>query len=152
LTKIMAKSYRLGLGRRTINVVVTSMLRLGVGSKSNYLLTTTGRRTGQKRTTPVILVETDTERWLVSPYGPVAWVHNVRASPEVLLRRGKKAEQLHAEEVDSETAGPVLQRYVSQVRVTAPFFDARRGDPVARFVEEAPRHPVFRLTKGSEAP
>jgi len=30
-----------------------------------------------------------------------------------------------------------------------PFFDAKRDDPVERFVEEAPRHPVFKLIAGS---
>jgi len=97
----------------------------------------------------VILVENDGERWLVSPYGIVAWVHNVRAQPEVILRHGKRAETLHAEEVDPVTAGPVLQRYVHNVRVTAPFFDAKSDDPVEKFIEEAPRHPVFELTAAS---
>ncbi len=141
----MAKSYHLGPTRRAVNTVVTAMLRRGIGGRSTYLLTTTGRKTGEKRTTPVILVETDTGRWLVSPYGTVAWVHNVRAHPEVTLRRGRRTEVLHAEEIDSETAGPVLQRYLRSVLVTAPFFDAKSDDPVARFVEEAPRHPVFKL-------
>jgi deazaflavin-dependent oxidoreductase (nitroreductase family) len=145
----MAKPYRLGPARRAVNGLMTTMLHLGIGGKSTYLLTTTGRRTGQKRTTPVILVETDAERWLVSPYGMVAWVHNVRAQPEVTLRRGRRTETLRAEEVGSEAAGLVLQRYVRNVRVTAPFFDAKRDDPVERFVEEAPRHPVFKLIAGS---
>jgi hypothetical protein len=79
----------------------------------------------------------------------VAWVHNVRAQPEVTLRHGRRAETLHAEEVGPATAGPVLQRYVRNVRVTAPFFDAKGDDPVEKFVEEAPRHPVFKLTPTS---
>jgi hypothetical protein len=77
----------------------------------------------------VILVETGGERWLVSPYGLVGSVHNVRATPELSLRRGKRSEQLWAEEVDAATAGPVLQRYVRNARATAPFFDA---NPVTR--------------------
>lgn len=141
----MAKPYRLGPTRRAVNVVMAKLLQLGVGGKSTYLLTTTGRRSGQKRTTPVILVETDTERWLVSPYGVMSWVHNVRAQPDISLRHGRKTETLRADEVDAETAGPVLQRYVRDVRVTAPFFDANRDDPVDRFVAEASRHPVFKL-------
>jgi deazaflavin-dependent oxidoreductase (nitroreductase family) len=145
----MAKPYRLGPARRAANVLMRTMLQLGIGGKSTYLLTTTGRRTSQKRTTPVILVETDAERWLVSPYGMVAWVLNVRAQPEVTLRRGRRTETLRAEEVGSEAAGLVLQRYVRNVRVTAPFFDAKRDDPVERFVEEAPRDPVFKLIAGS---
>jgi len=32
------------------------------------------------------------------------------------------------------------------VRVTAPFFDAKADDPVETFIEEAARHPVFKLT------
>ena len=142
----MARSYRLGPARRAVNTLMTALLRHGLGGKSSYLLTTTGRKTRQQRTTPVILVETGGERWLVSPYGPVGWVHNVRATPELSLRRGKRSERLWAEEVDAATAGPVLQRYVRIARVTAPFFDAKPSDPVEKFVAEAGRHPVFRLS------
>jgi len=145
----MAKSYQLGPARRAVNALMNPLVRVGIGGKSTYLLTTTGCRTGQQRTTPVILVENDGQRWLVSPYGIVAWVHNVRAQPEVILRHGRRVETLHAGEVDAATAGPVLQRYVRNVRVTAPFFDAKGDDPVDRFIEEAPRHPVFKLTATS---
>ena len=145
-TVAMAKTYQLGPTRRAVNVLITPLVRLGIGGKSTYLLTTTGRRTGQRRTTPVILVENDGQRWLVSPYGMVAWVHNVRAQPQIALRHGGRSETLHAEEVDPATAGPVLQRYLRSVRVTAPFFDAKGDDPVEKFIEEAPRHPVFKLT------
>lgn len=147
----MAKSYRLGPVRRAVNTVMTALLRAGVGGKSAYLLTTTGRKTRQPRTTPVILVEDGGQRWLVSPYGAVGWVHNVRAKPEVSLRRGSRSEQLRAEEVDPETAGPVLRRYLRTVRVTTPFFDASPADPVETFVAEAGRHPVFRLTEAAPA-
>ena len=144
----MAKSYRLGPGRKTINRVMTALLRLGVPApqKTSYLMTTYGRNSGLERTTPVNLVETDGEQWLVSPYGDVGWVHNLRANAALQLRRGRGRESLVAEEVGPEEAGPILKRYVRQVRITAPFFDARRTDPVERFVAEAGRHPVFRLT------
>jgi hypothetical protein len=99
----------------------------------------------------VILVEADGERWLVSPYGQVGWVHNVRARPEVSLRRGRTTQLLHAEEADAQAAGPVLRRYVRQARVTAPFFDARAEDPAQKFAAEAHRHPVFRLTNDAPA-
>ena len=51
-----------------------------------------------------------------------------------------------AAELRAAEAGPILRRYVDQVRITAPFFDAKRNDPVEAFVAEADRHPVFRLT------
>ncbi|HEX2806571.1 MAG TPA: nitroreductase family deazaflavin-dependent oxidoreductase [Kineosporiaceae bacterium] len=147
----MSRTYRLGPARRAINVIMTGMLRLGLGAASTYLLATTGRKTGQLRTTPVILVEADGERWLVSPYGRVGWVHNVRATPEVTLTRGRTSARVHAQEVDASTAGPVLRRYLRQARVTAPFFDCGVDDPVESFVAEAPRHPVFRLTPAPAA-
>jgi len=108
-------------------------------------MTTYGRTSGLERTTPVNLIEADGERWLASPYGDVGWVHNLRATGVLQLRRGREREPLVAEEVGPEEAGPILKRYVRQVRITAPFFDARRTDPVEGFVAEAGRHPVFRL-------
>jgi deazaflavin-dependent oxidoreductase (nitroreductase family) len=142
----MAKSYRLGPARRAVNSLMTSMIRMGIGGKSNYLLTTTGRKSGQARTTPVTVLRDAGDRWLISPYGAVGWVHNVRANPEVSLRRGRTTEVLRAAEADPETAGPLLQRYVRAVPITAPFFDAKAADPVQKFVDEAARHPVFQLT------
>lgn len=142
----MANTYRLGPMRRSINALMTTMIRIGIGAPSSYLLTTTGRKTGCPRTTPVTLIEEDGDRWLVAPYGPVSWVHNVRSTPEVSLRRGRRTQVCSAIEVDAEIAGPVLRRYLHGVRVTAPFFDAKASDPVERFIDEAPRHPVFHLT------
>jgi deazaflavin-dependent oxidoreductase (nitroreductase family) len=143
----MAKSYRLGPSRRAINRVVTTLLRLGVPApqRTSYLMTTYGRTSDLERTTPVNLVDADGERWLVSPYGDVGWVHNLRANGALQLRRGRARESVVAEEVGAQEAGPILKRYVRQVRITAPFFDARHTDPVESFVGEADRHPVFRL-------
>jgi deazaflavin-dependent oxidoreductase (nitroreductase family) len=127
--------------------MMTALLRLGVPApqRTSYLMTTCGRTSGLERTTPVNLIEADGERWLVSPYGDVGWVHNLRANGALRLRRGRAQESLVAEAVGPAEAGPILKRYVRQVRITAPFFDARRTDPVEDFVAEADRHPVFRL-------
>jgi deazaflavin-dependent oxidoreductase (nitroreductase family) len=147
----MPKTYRLGPTRRAVNTLMSAMLKIGVGGRSYHLLTTIGRTSGQKRTTPVIVVRSGHERWLVAPYGQVGWVHNVRAHPVVSLRRGRQTEVLRAEEARSQAAGPVLQRYVRVARVTAPFFDAKGSEPVERFVEEAGRHPVFKLVEDTAA-
>jgi deazaflavin-dependent oxidoreductase (nitroreductase family) len=141
------RSYRLGPVRRALNALMTVLLGWGVGPASTFLLSTIGHTTGRRRTTPVTLVAVDGRRWLVSPYGQVGWVHNVRAIPEVSLRRGRTTLRRQAREVDAVTAGPVLRRYVGQVPVTAPFFEAAATDPVEAFVAEASRHPVFDLTE-----
>jgi hypothetical protein len=72
--------------------------------------------------------------------------HNVFLCPQVSLRRGRTSHLARAREVDSQIAGPILQRYLRQAPVTAPFFDARADDPAHVFVEEADRHPVFAVT------
>jgi deazaflavin-dependent oxidoreductase (nitroreductase family) len=142
----MSKTYTLGPMRRTVNVIVTSMLKAGVGAKSTYLLTTRGRTSGLPRTTPVVLVETAGKRWLVSPYGQVGWVHNIRATLEITLRRGRTSQTLQAHELPADAAGPVLKAYLRQARITAPFFDATVDDPPDAFAAEADHHPVFELT------
>lgn len=149
-TVCMARSYRLGAARRAVNFFVTGMVRLGVGFASSYLLPTTGRKTRTPRTTPVTVVQSGGRRWLVSPYGMVGWVHNVRALPELTLRRGKKIESFYAREVNAEVAGPVLREYVRSVPVTAAYFDAEADDPVTSFIDEAARHPVFQLAARPE--
>lgn len=147
----MARTYRLGPTRRAVNALVSGMLKIGVGGRSYYLLTTVGRVTGRDHTTPVIVLHAGDERWLVSPYGQVGWVRNARAHPVVSLRRGRRTEVLRAVEAGPAAAAPVLRHYVRDVPVTAPFFDAKGTDAVERFAEEAGRHPVFRLTAGTAA-
>jgi len=141
----MARTYRLGRSRRLVNRVLTLALRAGFGPRSTYLLTTTGRRTGQRRTTPVTLVESAPGRWLVAPYGPVPWVLNVRRTPRVELRRGRRVQVLQAWELPAEQAAPVLRTYLRRVAVTRPFFDATVDSPLEDLEREAPRHPVFSL-------
>ncbi len=143
----MAREYRLGPVRKGLNTVMTALLRRGVAApqKNSFLLTTRGRKSGLERTLPINIVVHDGERWLVSPYGDVGWVHNVRADPALRLWRGKQSESLEAEEVDAAIAGPILRQYLREVRITAPYFDAKEGAPVEEFAAEATRHPVFRL-------
>ena len=125
--------------------MMAAMLRRGIGPPEIWLLTTRGRKTGEPRTTPVSLVEIDEIRYLVSPYGTPAWVHNARAAGEVTLQRGRRKDRVRIEELDPHRAGPVLKRYVEHERIVRPWFDAHPGDTVDAFVAEAPRHPVFRL-------
>jgi hypothetical protein len=39
----------------------------------------------------------------------------------------------------------VLRRYLTEVRVVRPYFDARAASPDAALLAELPRHPVFAL-------
>ena len=116
----VAKRYQLTRVRRIINRVSRLLIRTRFAPSGYYELTTTGRRSGAQRTTPVHLLERDGHRWLVAPYGPVAWVHNIRASGEATIRRRGKVERVRATEVDAATAAPVLHEYVRAERIVRP--------------------------------
>ncbi|HKW93653.1 MAG TPA: nitroreductase family deazaflavin-dependent oxidoreductase [Methylomirabilota bacterium] len=144
----MASTYRLSPGRRAANRVVRLLIRLGLMPGPTYLLTVPGRRTGRPLSTPVTLVVEGPARWLVAPYGDVGWVRNTRAAGKVTLSRGGRSEVVTVRELAAAEAAPVLQRYVTRVPITRPYFDARPDSPLATFVAEAPRHPVFELGSG----
>lgn len=113
--------------------------------KGTYLLTTIGRKSGKELTHPVQLIIDGERRWLVAPYGAVAWVHNARAAGEVRLHSGSDDHRYRVHEVPAEEAGPVLKRYVKIAPVVLGYFEAKRNAPVEDFVAEAHLHPVFEL-------
>ena len=144
----MAATYRLNVGRRLVNVIVKRLVRAGRAGEHTYLLTVRGRKSGRSYSTPVTLVETPEARWLVAPYGEVGWVRNLRAAGEVTLSRAGSSKALRVIEEQPAEAAPVLQQYLSAVRVTRPFFDVRPDATLEEFTAEAPEHPVFRLLDG----
>jgi deazaflavin-dependent oxidoreductase (nitroreductase family) len=121
------------------------LLRLGSGPKGTFLLTVPGRRSGAPRSTPVTLVEEGGRRWLVAPYGEVAWVRNVRAAGKATLSRGGHTDEVALREVGADEAAPVLKLYVTRVPITRPYFDVRPESGLDAFRAEAPRHPVFAI-------
>ncbi|HAM58217.1 MAG: hypothetical protein A2W08_18895 [Candidatus Rokubacteria bacterium RBG_16_73_20] len=141
----MAATYRRSVPRRLLNRLVRALLRLGLGPRRTWLLTVRGRTTGRAHSTPVTLVEDAGRRWLVAPYGEVAWVKNARAAGRVTLARGGRVEHVAIAEAGPEESAPVLRRYVAEVPITRPYFDAAPGSDLAAFRAEAHRHPVFRV-------
>jgi deazaflavin-dependent oxidoreductase (nitroreductase family) len=141
----VAARYQRGLARRAGNGLVRILLRLGLGPARTYLLTVTGRRSGAPRSTPVTLVEEGGRRWLVAPYGEVAWVRNLRAAGKATLSRCGRTESVAVREVKPEEAALVLKWYVTRVPITRPYFDVRPESDLNAFRAEAPRHPVFAI-------
>jgi len=137
--------YTLSPMRRLINVVMTLFVRLGIGPAHTYLLTVRGRKSGRDFTRPVTLVEEDGRRWLVAPYGEVAWVKNARAAGAVTLARGGRTQTLAVQELPPADRAPVLKSYIRLEPITQPFFDAKPDSPAETFAAEADRHPVFLL-------
>lgn len=141
----MAKEYRLGPFKRSVNVMLRRMFTRGKGPADGYVVTTRGRKSGAEYDTPIRIVENASGRFLVSPYGERNWTKNARAAGTVGLTRGNRTENVRIREVSPEEGGPVLKEYVNQVTVTKPYFDVDPDAPVEAFVAEAPRHPVFKV-------
>ena len=141
----MAKTYKVGLGNRLINLVFRIMTRFGVGASYRFILTVRGRKTGRLYSIPVDIMEYGGDKWLVAGYGVTNWVHNVRASGEVTLARGGRSQRFSSEEGEIKGAVPVLRKYITEVPVTRPYFDARPDAPDEAIAAELVRHPVFRL-------
>jgi len=138
------REFRLSAADRAGNAIFSLLARAGIGPA--HLLTIRGRKTGRARTNPVILVCQDNQRWLVAPYGAVAWVLNARAAGRVTLRRGRDRQDYIIRELPAAQSGPILQRYIRIAPATRPYFQAGKDSPAGDFTAEARRHPVFELT------
>src|SRR5438270_12296180 len=100
------------------NTMVKTLLRAGVklngpGKAPMYLITVRGRKSGQPRTTPIAVLEQDGKRYLLTPYGAVDWVRNLRAAGEATFTRGRRSEQLRATELPEDEAGMGLKKFVA---------------------------------------
>ena len=145
----MAKTYTLNSGTRLINWIFRTMTRLGLGASYRQILTVPGRKTGRLYSTPVDVMEVGGDRWLVAGYGPVNWVRNARVAGEVTLNRGGRTEKYKIAEASPAEAVPVLRKYLADVRVVRPYFDAAPDAPDEALEEELSRHAVLRLVPQS---
>lgn len=141
----MAKTRGSGVGVRAVDGAFRLLTGLGLGASYRHLLSVRGRRTGRVYTTPVDVMELEGRRWLVAAYGPSSWVRNARAAGEVTLRRGRRSRTYGVIEPDPAEAVPVLRRYLTEVRVVRPYFDASAESPDGALLAELPRHPVLAL-------
>ena len=106
-------------------------MKLGIGGTK--ALSVRRRRSGRTQRVPVIPIERDGARYLVSPRGETDWVKNLRAASEGELG----GERFHASEVPVGERAPIVDRYQEIAgRSVASHFKAL-PDPAD--------HPVFRI-------
>jgi deazaflavin-dependent oxidoreductase (nitroreductase family) len=137
---------------RFLNGIIKGMLRIGIPAGPMVLLTVRGRKTGRLRTTPVGLFELNGRRYLLSTFGKVNWVHNLRVSSEVTLSHGRHKSRAVAVELSPEEAVPVLKgvfapylRSLVMWRILSAWYNVTSNTPSANYINVAASHPVFEL-------
>ncbi|MCX2731119.1 nitroreductase family deazaflavin-dependent oxidoreductase [Saccharopolyspora sp. NFXS83] len=97
MSRAHVRAYRATGGRIGGRWRIGSAWRRGVPT---CLLTTTGRKSGQDRTTPLLYLRDGQRVVLVASQGGLprhpAWYHNITANPEVTVQIGKEALRLRA--------------------------------------------------------
>ena len=141
----MAKIYHVNFATRTRDSLFRTLLRTGVNLGTMSLLTVRGRKSSQPHTVPVRLIEQNSQRFLVAPYGIVQWVLNLRAAGTATLTHSQRSESISVTELPAEAAAPILKQYLVQVPTVRPYFDVTTDSPVSAFEHEASHHPVFRI-------
>lgn len=132
------------------NALTITLLRAGVkvkgfGRYPTYLLTVRGRKSGEPRTVPIVILEHNGKRYLASPYGLVNWVRNLRAAGEAVLTRGRRSETVNARELPPAEAALVLRADVRDGNPFARYFGVTAESSLEDFQRATLSHPVFVL-------
>jgi deazaflavin-dependent oxidoreductase (nitroreductase family) len=135
-----------------LNPLVRRLLGFGMPMGPNVLLTVRGRTSGQPRTFPVTVVESDGHSYVFAAFGDVNWVHNLRAAGEATVRRGRREEPVAAVELTPEEAGPIMQAALSPFlkvkgfgSMLAGWYGVTPESSPADYLASARIHPGFEL-------
>jgi deazaflavin-dependent oxidoreductase (nitroreductase family) len=133
------------------NAIVSFFLRLGLPMGRQALLTVPGRKSGLARTTPVALNQRSDGWLLVSVYGEVDWVRNLRAAGSAMITRRRHKITVTVLELAEREAASVLKDLVSSMgfvvrSVIGSHFQTPSTASLEEWRDEATRHPVFLLT------
>ena len=147
----MYRSGRPGAVARVMNRISATQFSAGLLSpKRAATLEVPGRRTGHLISFPVVIVEHQGERYLVSMLGNDAnWVHNVRAAAGRAQLRHGRPEAVRLQEVGPGARAPILRRYLAVAPGARPHIPVDRRAPLEDFERIAAQFPVFRITEAS---
>jgi deazaflavin-dependent oxidoreductase (nitroreductase family) len=87
-----------------------------IGKSPILLLNTVGRKSGRKRTSPLLYVVNDEDFVVIASKGGApthpAWYLNLRANPDAMVEVGDREVRVRAEEADSEEKARLWQKMV----------------------------------------
>ncbi len=119
-------------------VKVFNRIAMATGISNSETLTVTKRGSAEPQHIPVVSVDVDGTRYLVSTRGESQWVKNVRANPSVTLTNKAGAVTYVAQEISAQQRPPILTAYQKKA--------GRAVDGYFRKLADPADHPVFALT------
>jgi len=121
----------------------------GVPMGPDVLLTIRGRKTGLPRTTPVTIAENAGRRGIISPFGEVNWVRNLRAAGRATITVRRQKEEVTAVELGPTEAAAfirdVLAPHARRTRLGSWFVRTVDKIDIDNPIEAAVGRPVFEL-------
>jgi deazaflavin-dependent oxidoreductase (nitroreductase family) len=133
--------------KNVFNPILAGLTRTGFSVMGSRVLCVRGRKSGERRCTPVNLLTLRGVRYLVAPRGHTQWVRNLRVAGSGELLLGRRSEPFKAVEVPDSEKMPILRAYLERWKVeVGVFFGGVSADsPDEELRRIAPDHPVFRL-------
>jgi len=114
-------------------------IAMATGIADTETLTLTKRGSKEPQKIPVITVDVDGTKYLVSTRGESQWVKNIRANPDVTMSNKAGTTGYVAREIPEHDRPPILAAYREKA-----------GKTVDGYFQKLPHeadHPVFALTK-----
>ena len=156
----MAKQYHVNAFVRINNLIISSLLHLGLKIGSFALLTVRGRKSGKPIETPIAIFNREGKRYLLTPYGIVNWVRNLRAAGgEATITHSRHSEKIHAIELPPDAAAPIFREAVRSgppgippmiIRLyrsffVLPYLNVTMDSSLEEYERDVLTHPVFLL-------
>jgi deazaflavin-dependent oxidoreductase (nitroreductase family) len=120
-------------------VKIFNRIAMATGVSDSETLTVTKRGSKEPQKVPVITVDVDNTKYLVSTRGESQWVKNVRANPNVKISTKSGTTDYLAEEVPEQDRQAILTAYREKA--------GKMVDGYFRRLPLEADHPVFALTK-----
>ena len=131
------------------NYIAKPLLAAGVPMGPDVLITVRGRKSGLLRTTPVTIAENSGRRGVISPFGEVNWVRNLRAAGRATITVGRRREEVTAIELGPAEAAEfireVLAPHARRSRLGSWFVRSVDRIDIDQPEEAAEGRPVFEL-------
>jgi deazaflavin-dependent oxidoreductase (nitroreductase family) len=138
------KTYQRNTARRLLDSVSGSLARLGLSSRVG-VIETTGRTSGEPRSTPVDLIRADGQLYVVGIYGAKSWVLNLRADPACRVRSREGEMACSATELPAAEGAPILRQYLAESSFVRDYQEVGPDDSDEAMLAAAADRPVFRL-------